>query len=174
MSSAVIRPGCATPTASVTLTISLRKVRMYCAQRSPFETGSRPWTSQGFWVATPVGQWSVWHFCDWMQPIDIIASRATLTMSAPSAKATLGVVGEAELAGADEGDVVGQAGLGEGAVDPGEAHPERQRDRVGEDRRGGAGAALAAVDGDEVDAAVAAGHQPGELEPEAASPPRPT
>ena len=47
-----------------------------------------PAWSHGLWVAMPVGQWSVWHFWAWMQPIDIIASRATLTMSAPSAKAT--------------------------------------------------------------------------------------
>ena len=44
-----------------------------------------------------MGQWSVWHFCDWMQPIDIIASRATLTMSAPSAKATIALSGSPSL-----------------------------------------------------------------------------
>ena len=39
--------GWATPTASVTLTSSLRKVRMYCAHRSAFDAGSRPRDSQG-------------------------------------------------------------------------------------------------------------------------------
>ena len=53
--------------------------------------------SQGFWVATPVGQWPVWHFWAWMQPIASIASRATLTMSAPSAKATTAFSGSPSL-----------------------------------------------------------------------------
>ena len=44
-------------------------------------------------MATPVGQRSVWHFWDWMQPIASIASRATLTMSAPSANATTALSG---------------------------------------------------------------------------------
>ena len=71
---------------------------MYCAHRSAFDTGSSPWTSQGSCVATPVGHLSVWHFCDWMQPIDIIASRATLIMSAPSANATTALSGRPSLA----------------------------------------------------------------------------
>ena len=45
----------------------------------------------------PTGQWSVWHFWAWMQPIDIIASRPTLTMSAPSAKATTAFSGTPSL-----------------------------------------------------------------------------
>ena len=53
--------------------------------------------SQLFCVATPVGQVSVWHFCAWMQPIESIASRPTLTMSAPSAKATSALSGKPSL-----------------------------------------------------------------------------
>ena len=59
-----------------------------------------------FWVATPVGQWPVWQRCAWMQPIDSIASRATLIMSQPSASASSAGLGEAELARADEHDLV--------------------------------------------------------------------
>ncbi|CAM5314061.1 hypothetical protein SHIRM173S_02804 [Streptomyces hirsutus] len=62
-----------------------------------FEVGSRPRTSHGFWVATPVGHLSVWHFCAWMQPIDSIASRPTLIMSAPRAKATAAFSGRPSL-----------------------------------------------------------------------------
>src|SRR3712207_6923376 len=46
------------------------------------------------------------------------------------------------------------------------SEPERQGDGVGEDERGGAGAALAAVDVDEVDAPLGARHQVGQLVPE--------
>jgi hypothetical protein len=37
------------------------------------------------WVATPVGQRSVWHCCDWMHPTANIKPRAALHQSAPSA-----------------------------------------------------------------------------------------
>jgi hypothetical protein len=52
-------------------------------------------------------------------------------------------------------------------VDAREGHPEREGDVVGEDQRRRAGAALAAVDGDEVDAALAVDHALGQLGPEA-------
>ena len=55
-------------------------------------------------------------------------------------------VGEAELAGADEHDVLGDPRARERRVHAREAELERQRDVVGEDERRRAGAALAAVD----------------------------
>ena len=65
------------------------------------------------------------------------------------------VVGQAELAAADEGDLLMQTPLGEDPVHPGEAKLEGQRHGVGEDQRCRAGASLAAVDGHEVDPASA-------------------
>ncbi len=106
-------------------------------------------------MATPVGHLPVWQRCAWMQPIAIIASRATLIMSQPSPNASVDSCGKPELARADEHDPIGDAALGELPVDAAEADLERQRDVVGEHERPGAGAALAAVDRDEVDAAVA-------------------
>ena len=50
-----------------------------------------------FCVATPVGQWPVWHCCAWMQPIASIASRATLIMSQPSASASSAASGKPSL-----------------------------------------------------------------------------
>ena len=76
------------------------------------------------------------------------------------------VVRQPELAGADERHVLVQAAAGELAVDPGEPQPERQRDGVGEDQGRGAGPALAAVDGHEVDPASLARHHVGEVAPE--------
>jgi len=54
-----------------------------------------------------------------------------------------GVVRQAQLAAADKGDPLVQPVFGEDPVDPGEPELERQGDGVGEDQRGGAGAALA-------------------------------
>ena len=105
---------------------------------------------EGDWVATPVGQRPVWQRWDWMQPMASIASRATFTMSQPSAMAVRPRLARPRRPGADEHDVVVQALLGERPVDPGEAPQERQRDVVAEHQRRRAGAALAAVDGDEV------------------------
>ena len=34
-------------------------------------------------MATPTGQWFVWHFCAWMQPVAIIIPRADMVKSAP-------------------------------------------------------------------------------------------
>jgi hypothetical protein len=53
--------------------------------------------SQRFCVATPVGQWPVWHSCAWMHPMASIASRATLIMSQPSAKASITCSGKPSL-----------------------------------------------------------------------------
>ncbi len=66
-------------------------------QRSAIAVGSTPRTSHGFWVATPVGQPPVWHFCAWMHPTDSMASRATLIMSTPSASATTAFSGMPSL-----------------------------------------------------------------------------
>ena len=67
---------------------------------------------------------------------------------------------EAELARSDEDDPLMQAVRGEDLLHAAEAHLEWQRDVVGEDQRPGARAAFTAVDGDEVHAARAVGHQP--------------
>jgi len=48
-------------------------------------------------VATPTGQRPVWQRWAWMQPMDSIASRATETMSQPSAKAHSAVSGRPSL-----------------------------------------------------------------------------
>ena len=114
--------------------------------------GSRPRASHGFWVATPVGQVSVWHFCAWMQPIGEHRLPGDVDHVAAERERDDRVVGQPELAGADEGHLLVQAALGERRVDPGEPQLERQRHGVGEDQRRRAGTALAAVDGHEVDA----------------------
>jgi hypothetical protein len=137
------------------------------ATRTDFRAGSRPCASQAFCVATPVGQVSVWQICAWMQPIASIASRATLTMSQPRANANSALSGRPELARADERDLRRRdAARANVRVDAREAELERQRHVVGEDERRRAGAALAAVDRHEVDAAVGRGHQVGQLVPE--------
>src|SRR3712207_7913329 len=59
--------------------------------------------------------------------------------------------GQAEPAAADERHLVGDAGLGERAEHAREGELPRQRDVVGERQRRRPGAALGAVDGDEVD-----------------------
>jgi len=76
------------------------------------------------------------------------------------------VLRDAQLAGADEGEVVAESGPGEPAVDLGETDAERVGHRIGEDHRGRPGAALATVDVDEVDAAAAPGHLRHEVVPE--------
>jgi hypothetical protein len=76
------------------------------------------------------------------------------------------VVGQPELARADEHHSLLQATLGELAVHPAEAEPERQRHRVGEYQWGRPGATLTAVDVDEVHPARRPGHQLGQLCPE--------
>src|SRR5262245_19064010 len=48
----------------------------------------------------------------------------------------------------------------------GKANFEGQRNVIREHERSRAGAALAAIDGDEVDASIADGHQPSQLAPE--------
>jgi hypothetical protein len=60
-----------------------------------------------------------------MQPIDNIASRPTLTMSAPSPKATSALSGSPSLP-ARRNDLLVQAALGEDRVDAAEAEPKRQ------------------------------------------------
>ena len=66
---------------------------------------------------------------------------------------------ESELPRAEEQDPVRDALLGERAVHAREPELEGQRDMVGERERSCSRAALPSVDGDEVDAAVAARHE---------------
>ena len=113
--------------------------------------------SHGFCVATPVGQSPVWQRWAWMQPTASIASRPTLTMSQPSARANRPCSGNPSP-GADEDDFLFDAALGERSIHGREAELERQRDVIGEDERRGAGAALAAVDRDEVRATSGGRH----------------
>ena len=77
-----------------------------------------------------------------------------------------GIVGQPELAGADEGQPVGEAGLCEAPIDLREADPEREGDVVGEHQRRRPGTALTAVDGDEVDPALSVGHLLDQVIPE--------
>ena len=77
-----------------------------------------------------------------------------------------GVLRDAELAAAHEDHVVGETGCGEALVDVGEADAEGVGHRVGEDHRRRARAALAAVDVDEVDAALAVRHPLDQVVPE--------
>ena len=118
--------------------------------------GSRPRWRRFDWVVTPVGQRSVWQRWAWMHPIDEHRLAADVDAVAAEREREQRLPGEPELAGADEHDAVGEARLGEHPVHAREADLERQRHVVGEHERPGAGAALAAVDGDEVDAALAA------------------
>ena len=67
------------------------------ASRAALSVGTSPRTSQAFCVATPVGQWPVWHRCAWMHPMAIIASRATAIMSAPRQNANNDVSGRPSL-----------------------------------------------------------------------------
>ncbi len=97
MSVGVMSEGWATPTAPETLSNSLRRVRRYIAARMAFEGASMPRVSHGSCVAMPVGHASVWHFCAWIQPMDSIASRPTLTMSTPRANATTAFSGRPSL-----------------------------------------------------------------------------
>ena len=115
--------------------------------RTDFSAGSRPRGSQAFWVATPVGQRPVWQRCAWMQPIDSIASRPTLTMSQPSANATSALSGRPSLPAPMNTTSLVQVLLGERRGRPREKPSwNGSDDVVGEDQRRGAGAALAAVD----------------------------
>ena len=101
-----------------------------------------------------------------MQPIAIIASRPTLIASQPERKREHRRFGKAQFARADEEDPLVQAVLGEDLLHAAETHFEWQGDVIGEDQRSGAGAAFAAVDRDEVDAARAARHQARQVLPE--------
>ena len=91
----------------------------------------------------------------WMHPTASIASRPTLTMSAPIANASSALAGRPSLPEPEEHHPVGDAGAGEDPVDAGEADAQRQRDVVGEHQRPRARASLAAVDRDEVGPAAA-------------------
>ena len=54
--------------------------------------------ARGSCVATPVGQWSVWQVCAWMQPSANMKPRAALHQSAPSAMHARDVEGGDDLA----------------------------------------------------------------------------
>ena len=120
------------------------------ATRSDLSPTSSPATSAGFCVATPVGQLLVLHRSAWMQPNANIMARAALHMSAPSASFVaiwnpVLTLPEAMMR------------MWSRRPAPTSALWTNDRpslsgvpDRVGELERRGAGAALGAVDGDEV------------------------
>jgi len=85
---------------------------------------------------------------------------------APEPEGEHGAFGESEAARADEDDLVCEIVLCEDLVDTREPDLEWECDMVGEDERAGAGAALAAVDGDEVDGAIGGFHLVGKVHPE--------
>jgi hypothetical protein len=108
------------------------------------------WRS-GSWVATPVGQAPVWQDCAWMQPIANMKPRAALHQSAPSASTRAMSKAEVIL------PLTHRSGSGRAGrrrpralCDEGQAVAQRHADMVHEFQRGRAGAALLAVDHDEI------------------------
>ena len=79
--------GCSSPAAAVSSASSCTVARWKLTTRCILSgTTSARWRV-GSWVATPVGQRSVWQCCDWMQPTANMKPRAALHQSAPSAMA---------------------------------------------------------------------------------------
>jgi hypothetical protein len=101
--------------------------------------------SQRFCVATPVGQWPVWQRWAWMQPMASIASRATATVSQPSAKANITCSGKPSLPAPLNTTFWCSPRSAKAAVHL-QADLEGLRDVVGEDQRPRARPPLAAVD----------------------------
>ena len=114
-------------------------------------TTSARWRS-GFWVATPVGQRSVWQLCDCMQPSANMKPRAALHQSAPSARTRAMSKPVMMRAARSEADGVAQARADQRVVGEDQALAQRRSDVVGEFERRRAGAAFRAVDDDEVGA----------------------
>ena len=85
-----------------------------------------------------------------MQPSANMKPRAELHQSAPSAMRAHHVEGGDDLAAGAEPDAVAQARADQRVVDEGQAFAQRHADMVGELQRRRAGAALLAVDDDEV------------------------
>ena len=113
-------------------------------------TTSARWRS-GSCVATPVGQWPVWQVCAWMQPSANMKPRAALHQSAPSASSARDVEGGDDLAArADARSRSRRFSADQRVVHEQQPLAQRRADVVGELERRRAGAALAAVDDDEV------------------------
>ena len=119
--------------------------------RSPCpDTTSACWRF-GSCVATPVGQWPVWQVCAWMQPSANMKPRAALHQSAPIAIVRAMSKALTILPARADADAR-RAGSAPTSVLCTSSRPSLQRraDVVGELERRRAGAALGAVDDDEV------------------------
>ena len=77
-----------------------------------------------------------------------------------------GGFGKAQFARSDEDDPLMQTVFRQDLLNSAETHFEWQRDVIGEDERPGTGAAFAAINGDEVDAARTPCHQARQVLPE--------
>ena len=143
--------GCSSPAAAVSSASSCTVARWKLATRSILSgTTSARWRV-GSWVATPVGQRSVWQCCDWMQPTrEHEAARGVAPVGAQRHGAH-DVEGGDDLAGGAELDAVAHADADQRVV-----HEVAGPARIGlpiwsmNSMRRGAGAALLAVDDDEV------------------------
>ena len=128
-------------------------------------TTSARWRS-GSCVATPVGQWSVWQVCAWMQPSANMKPRAALHQSAPSAIDARDVEGADDLAGGSRAGCASRRSAPTSVLCT-SSRPSLQRraDVVGELQRRRAGAALGAVDDDEVGRDAGLEHRLADAEP---------
>ena len=143
-------------------TISARActvLRWNCWTRSALSGTTSARCSLGSWVVTPTGHWLVWQRCAWMQPTAIMKARAELHQSAPRA---------IDWAMADAVTILPLAPTLMRSRTPAPTSTfctsmspsiERGAERVGELERRGTGAALAAVDDDEVGVGVGLDHR---------------
>ncbi len=112
-------------------------------------------TTSAFWrcgscVVTPVGQWPVWQVCAWMQPSVIMKPRAALHQSAPSA--IMRARSKAETTLPAQPSLTRSRRFTPTSVLCTSSSPSCSGapDVVGELHRRGAGAALRAIDHDEI------------------------
>ena len=159
MSSGVMSPGWTTPTASETFSRSRRRVTHVVGDPDRLQVRVEAAAGAGrSGSRRPSGTCRCGTSAPGCSRCENIASRATLTMSTPSANATTAFSGRPSLPAPMKVTSSWRPGLGEPPVDLGEAEPEREGHRVGEDQRRRSGAALAAVDVDEVDPATTRRH----------------
>ena len=156
--------GCSSPAAAVSSASACSIERWKLRTRSVLSSTTSARARVGSCVATPVGQRSVWQLSDWMQPSANMKPRAELHQSAPSAKARGHVEGGDDLAGAADPDPVAQPDADERVAHEDEAFAQRHAEMIGEFERRGAGAALLAVDHDEVGLDAALHHRLAEPE----------
>ena len=104
----------------------------------------------GSWVATPVGQRSVWQVSDWMQPTREHEAARRIAPVGTERHDARDVERRHDLAAGAEPDAVAHADADQRVVHEGQPLAQRHADMVHELQRRRAGAALVAVDDDEV------------------------